>query len=95
MGCCGSILKAALDALPKEPDYFLPSEEEEVQVIAVPGGNGVVYPQKSVRAMIYYTQAGTMNPVSSTATADMAGVHAQITSESTAGAGFRLQASWV
>lgn len=85
MGCCGSILKAALDALPKE-DYVLPSEEEEVQVIAVPGGNGVVYPQMSAKVTI----PCKAEPMKLSLTVDMANVHAQIAAESTAGAGFRF-----
>jgi hypothetical protein len=73
MGCGGSTMT-------------LPSEEE-VPVIEVPGGSGVVYPLMSVRATIplkYTTQE--------VPDVDMADVNAQIASESTTGAGFRLVA---
>jgi hypothetical protein len=75
MGCGGST--------PADP---LPSEVE-VRAIEVPGGNGVVYPQMSVRAKIplKYGAYGDF-------TGDMTDVKAQISSESTAGAGFRLVA---
>jgi len=72
----------------------LPSEEE-APVIEVPGWNGVVYPQKSVRAKIIRKQSisgSTSKPETMiyTATTDMADVNAQIAAESTAGAGFRF-----
>lgn len=60
--------------------------EEEVPILEVPGWNGVVYPHQAVRSCIpLKASVGKL-------TADMAEVTAQITSESTAGAGFRFVA---
>ena len=62
-------------------------------MIEVPGWNGVVYPQKSVRAKIIRKQTMSFQTMIHTATTDMADVNAQIAAESTAGAGFRF-AGW-
>ena len=59
-------------------------------MIEVPGWNGVVYPQKSVRVKIIRKQSMNKETMTYTATADMADVNAQIAAESTAGAGFRF-----
>ena len=68
----------------------LPSEVE-APVIEVPGGNGVVYPQKLVKAMIPLILP-TLDSGAMSIKADMADVNGQITAESTAGAGFRFVA---
>jgi len=67
-----------------------PLPSEEAPVIEVPGWNGVVYPQKSVRVKIIFKQSMNKSTMTHTATADMADVNAQILAESTAGAGFRF-----